>query len=95
MEINQKLLDKLAHLSQLEFDSKDAAKMIKDLNEIVAWVEKLKEVNTEGVQPLTSMSHEINVLREDITEPPLSHDKALSVAPKKDADYFRVPHVMD
>ena len=95
MEINQELLDKIAHLARLEFDEKDSAKMLKDLNEIVNWVEKLKEVNTEGVEPLTSMSHEVNSLRQDIAEVPLAHDRALSQAPKKDADYFRVPRVKE
>ena len=65
MKINRELLDKIAHLSRLEFDEKDAEKMIRDMTEIVDWVEKLKEVDTEGVEPLTTMSHEINSLRED------------------------------
>ena len=63
MKINRELLDKIAHLSRLEFDEKDAEKMMQDMTEIVEWVEKLKEVDTEGVEPLTTMSHEINALR--------------------------------
>jgi aspartyl-tRNA(Asn)/glutamyl-tRNA(Gln) amidotransferase subunit C len=95
MKINRELLDKIAHLSRLEFDEKDAEKMMKDMSEIVEWVEKLKEVNTEGVEPLTTMSHEINALREDEVNEHLSHERALRHAPKKDADYFRVPKVLE
>lgn len=95
MKIDRALLDKIAHLSRLEFDEKDAEKMMKDMTAIVDWVEKLNEVDTEGVEPLTTMSHEINVLREDEVKPHMSHEEALFNAPKKDADYFRVPKVLE
>jgi aspartyl-tRNA(Asn)/glutamyl-tRNA(Gln) amidotransferase subunit C len=95
MKIDRELLDKIAHLSRLEFDEKDAEKMMKDMSDIVEWVEKLKEVDTDGVAPLTTMSHEINALREDEVKEHLSHERALLNAPKKDADFFRVPKVLE
>ena len=94
MNIDRTVLDKIAHLSRLEFDEQDAEKMMKDMTAIVTWVEKLNEVNTEGVEPLTTMSQEVNAMREDETAAPLDHDRALSSAPKKDADYFHVPKVI-
>lgn len=95
MKITRELLDKIAHLSRLEFDEKDAEKMMADMTAIVEWVEKLKEVDTEGVEPLTTMSHEINVVREDEVKEHLSHERALFNAPKKDEEYFRVPKVIE
>lgn len=95
MKINRDVLDKIAHLARLEFDEKDAEKMMQDMTEIVDWVEKLKEVDTEGIEPLTTMSHEVNALREDEVGQHLSHERALRHAPKKDADYFRVPKVLE
>ncbi|MGC1240136.1 MAG: Asp-tRNA(Asn)/Glu-tRNA(Gln) amidotransferase subunit GatC [Chryseosolibacter sp.] len=95
MKINRELLDKIAHLARLEFDEKDAEKMMQDMTEIVDWVEKLKEVDTEGVEPLTTMSHEVNALRDDEVKDHLDHERALQSAPKKDADYFRVPKVLE
>jgi aspartyl-tRNA(Asn)/glutamyl-tRNA(Gln) amidotransferase subunit C len=95
MKIDRALLDKIAHLSRLEFDEKDAEKMMKDMTAIVDWVEKLKEVNTDGVEPLTTMSSELNVLRDDEVREHLSHERALGNAPQKDADYFRVPKVLE
>ncbi len=95
MKIDRELLDKIAHLSRLEFDEKDADKMVKDMTEIVEWVEKLNEVDTEGVEPLTTMSHEVNAMREDEVKEHLSHERALRNAPAKDADYFRVPKVLE
>ena len=95
MKIDRPLLDKIAHLARLEFDEKDAEKIMRDLSEIVDWVEKLNEVNTDGVEPLTSMSHEVNAFREDETKDQLDHDRALRNAPRKDDDYFRVPKVLE
>lgn len=95
MKINRELLDKMAHLARLEFDEKDAQKMMQDMTNIVDWVEKLKEVDTEGVEPLTTMSHEINALREDEVKNQLDHERALRHAPKKDDHYFRVPKVLE
>jgi aspartyl-tRNA(Asn)/glutamyl-tRNA(Gln) amidotransferase subunit C len=94
MNIDREHLNKIAHLARLEFDDKDAEKMMQDMSAIVAWVEKLKEVDTEGVEPLTSMSYEINVFREDEVQAHLSHERALRNAPEKDKDYFLVPKVI-
>jgi aspartyl-tRNA(Asn)/glutamyl-tRNA(Gln) amidotransferase subunit C len=54
-------------------------------------MEKLNQVNTDNVEPLIHMSTEVNVLREDEMKNTLKHEEALSLAPKKDSDYIRVP----
>lgn len=95
MKINREVLDKIAHLARLEFDEKDAEKMMRDMTEIVDWVEKLGEVNTDGVEPLTTMSHEVNVLREDEIKEHLARERALLHAPRKDGEFFRVPKVLE
>ena len=95
MDINRELLDKIAHLARLEFAEKDAEKMMQDMTSIVNWMDKLNEVNTDEVEPLTTMSHEINSMREDKVGTHLNHEEALKQAPKKDADYFRVPNVFE
>jgi aspartyl-tRNA(Asn)/glutamyl-tRNA(Gln) amidotransferase subunit C len=95
MKINRELLDKITHLARLEFNENDAEKMMADMTAIVEWVEKLKEVDTEGVEPLTTMSHEINAVREDEVKEHLSRERALASAPKKDEEYFRVPKVIE
>jgi aspartyl-tRNA(Asn)/glutamyl-tRNA(Gln) amidotransferase subunit C len=95
MKIDRTLLDKIAHLSRLDFDEKDAEKMMQDMTAIVDWVEKLKEVNTDGVEPLTTMSFEMNVLRDDQVKEHMPHQEALKNAPKKDENFFRVPKVLE
>ncbi len=95
MKIDKEHLYKIAHLARLEFDESTAEKMMEDMNRISSWVETLEKVNTDGVEPLTTMSHEINVLREDEVKNHLNHERALKNAPQKDADFFRVPKVIE
>ena len=95
MKINKETLNKIAHLARLEFDEKDTDKMLQDMNGMIAFVEKLNEVDTEGVEPLTTMSHEVNSLREDMVASHLDHEEALRNAPQRDQDYFRVPKVLE
>ncbi len=95
MKVDKETLNKIAHLARLEFDEKDAEKMMEDMGNIISFVEKLNEVNTDRVEPLTTMSHEINSLRNDEVKPHLDHDRVMKNAPKKDKDYFRVPKVLE
>lgn len=95
MKVDKETLYKIAHLARLEIKEEDENKIMNDMSKIITWVEKLNKVNTEGVEPLTTMSHEVNVLREDETKPHLEHEKALKHAPNKDSDYFRVPKVLE
>jgi aspartyl-tRNA(Asn)/glutamyl-tRNA(Gln) amidotransferase subunit C len=95
MQIDRETLNKIAHLARLEYNEKDSEKMLTDMNNMVAFVEKLKEVDTTGVEPLTTMSHEINALREDGVKGQLEREQALRNAPKKDSQFFRVPKVLE
>ncbi|MGN6648365.1 MAG: Asp-tRNA(Asn)/Glu-tRNA(Gln) amidotransferase subunit GatC [Cytophaga sp.] len=91
MNLDTKTIGKIAHLARLEFDDKSLEAFSTDFNKILSWIDKLNEVNTDNVEPLIHMSHELNVLREDIDKVTISHEEALINAPKKDSDYFRVP----
>jgi aspartyl-tRNA(Asn)/glutamyl-tRNA(Gln) amidotransferase subunit C len=95
MKVDLKTLKKIAHLARLEIREEDEKTLIKDLSEILTWVEKLNELDTSGVEPLTNMSLETNVLREDEVSGHLDHDKALMNAPDKDENYLRVPKIKD
>ncbi len=95
MKVDRTQLDRIAHLARLEFDEESAARMMADMTAIVDWVEKLNEIDTTGVEPLTTMSYEINATREDQAGDPLSHERALLNAPVQDGEYFRVPKIID
>ncbi len=95
MKIDKATLEKIAHLARIELDEKEAEQLIKDLSAVLDWMEKLNEVDTEGVEPLTTMSQEINVFRKDEVQNHLDHDSALNSAPQKDENYFRVLKVLE
>ena len=95
MKVDLNTVKKIAHLARLQFDEESAERMQKDMSQILDWEEHLNEVDTEGVEPLTTMSTEVNILREDIVGEHLSHDRGLLNAPQKDSDYFRVPKVIE
>lgn len=94
MKIDDKRVDELAHLARLEFNQQQKVTIKSDLEKIIDFCDKLKEVDTANVEPLIYVNDEINVLREDQVEASLSKEKALKNAPSKDSDYFKVPKVI-
>ncbi|TXC78993.1 Asp-tRNA(Asn)/Glu-tRNA(Gln) amidotransferase subunit GatC [Luteibaculum oceani] len=95
MEVNEALIDRLSELSKLEFSTDDKGKMVKDLNKMLEFVDKLNEVDTEGVEPLLFMNEDVNQWRADEEKPALGQKEALKNAPLSDSDYFKVPKVID
>ena len=93
MEVNNKLIQDIAKLSKLKFDDSAEEKMKADLEKMLDFVDKLNEIDTEGIDPLIYMSEEVNVLREDKVSEEISQEDALKNAPEKDSDYFKVPTV--
>ena len=94
MKITNKLIQDIAALAKLEFDAKSAELMKADLEKIIGFVDKLSEIDTEGVEPLIYLSEEVNVLREDEIRAVISQVEALKNAPQKDSDYFKVSTVL-
>ena len=95
MKVNNKLVEHLAHLSRLDFDDDSKEKMKFDFEKMLDFVAKLEEVDTDNVEPLSFMSSELNVLREDKVEQLLTQEQALKNAPVNDTDYIRIPKVID
>ncbi len=95
MKIDQQALHKIAHLSRLEITPAEAPALIQSLESVLSWMEQLEEIDTTGVAPLTHISSEINVMREDVVVQHLSREKGLLNAPSKDDTYFKVPKVIE
>ncbi|HEY9364623.1 MAG TPA: Asp-tRNA(Asn)/Glu-tRNA(Gln) amidotransferase subunit GatC [Chitinophagaceae bacterium] len=94
MEVNDALVDKLAHLSRLNFNPAEKEEIKSDLQKMISFIEKLNELDTTGVKPLLHMSNEVNVLREDEVKGSISPEEAFKNAPMHDDKYFKVPKVM-
>jgi aspartyl-tRNA(Asn)/glutamyl-tRNA(Gln) amidotransferase subunit C len=95
MKIDTKVVDELAHLARLSYENEAKQEIVTELNKIIAFVEKLDEINTDGIEPLIYMVDETNITREDVMKQDVSQDEGLKNAPKKDSDYFRVPKVIE
>jgi aspartyl-tRNA(Asn)/glutamyl-tRNA(Gln) amidotransferase subunit C len=94
MDIDNGLVDRLAELSKLEFNADEKERIKGDLQKILNLVEKLNEVNVDGVEPLKYMNDDVNVLRDDEVKGQVSKADALSNAPQRDSDFFKVPKVI-
>lgn len=95
MKISEEIVDHIAHLARLEFEGDKKQAILNDMENIVSFMDKLSEVDTENVEPLIFMNDEYNKLREDVAKVTVTQDEALKNAPKKDSDYFRIPKVLD
>lgn len=94
MEVTDKLVENLAHLSRLAFNEQDKQEIKKDLQKMIAFVDKLNELDTTGVKPLLHMSDNINMLRKDEVKGSVTREEALLNAPEKTDSYFKVPKVI-
>lgn len=94
MEITDNLIDHLAHLARLEFNGAQKERIKQDLTKIIAFVDQLSQVKTDGVEPLIFMTETENVLREDADVVTITQQEALKNAPVHDSDYFKIPTVL-
>ena len=94
MKVDNKLIDDLARFAKLNFDKQSIEEMKSDFEKILEFVDKLSEIDTEGVDPLIYLSDELNILRDDKIGKVVTQEQALKNAPNKDSDYFKVPTVL-
>ena len=94
MQVTQDLMDHLARLARLQLPPESKEVLRSDLEKMIGFIEKLQELNTEGIEPLLHMTEEINALRTDIPNQPLPTDTALKSAKIKDDQFFMVPKMI-
>ncbi len=95
MQIDKALISRLEKLARLQLSEPEQEKFAADLSNILNMVDKLREVDTEGVEPLVYVSDTANVFRDDAVTNQLTREQALQNAPNQDGTYFRVPKVIE
>jgi aspartyl-tRNA(Asn)/glutamyl-tRNA(Gln) amidotransferase subunit C len=95
MQIDKNLILKLETLARLELSDAERDKLQGSLNDILTMVEKLNELDTEGVTPLVYINEDVNVLRADVVRNELSRADALKNGPSQNGTFFKVPKVID
>ena len=95
MQIDEKTVRKIGTLSRIEIKDDEVVKYQNGLSTILSWVEQLSEVNTDGIEPLTSVHIKQMPEREDIINDGDQANCILANAPEKDLNMFAVPKVVE
>lgn len=88
-------VEHIAQLARLAFTDSEREKFATQLTSILSYVEKLKELDTSGIEPTSHVVTIGNVMREDKVSPSLAKDVALMNAPDKTGDFYRVPKIIE
>ena len=95
MQVDKKLISRLEELTRLDLSEEEREALRRDLTGILAMVEKLRELDLDGVEPLVYVNEEQNRWRRDEVRGQVSRPEALRNAPDSDGKHFRVPKVID
>ncbi len=94
-KIDEAQVRKVAKLSRLELTDAEIQEFTGQISAILDYVEKMNELDTEGVEPLAHCLPVSNVFREDRVTESLGTEKTLANAPQRDGDFFKVPKILD
>jgi aspartyl-tRNA(Asn)/glutamyl-tRNA(Gln) amidotransferase subunit C len=95
MKITLQDVEQVAKLARLEVSPAEKEAFAKQLSQILTHVETLKQYDTVGIEPTTTVLGQVNVFREDVVLPSLPVEKALANAPEREADGFAVPKIIE
>ena len=95
MSIDLKTIKHISKLSRISVDDAKADKLVGDLNSIFDFIEKLKELNTDNVEPLTSVAETTLKLRADEVNSKNIRNQILKNSPEENEDFFVVPRVVE
>ncbi|MBN2572527.1 MAG: Asp-tRNA(Asn)/Glu-tRNA(Gln) amidotransferase subunit GatC [Ignavibacteriales bacterium] len=94
MSVTIKDVEYIAKLARLKFEEDEKEKLCKEMNQILEYMSKLNELDTENVEPLSHPIDLSNVFREDEVKKSISTEEALKNAPDKDDKFFKVPKII-
>ena|ERR1039458_2110599 len=99
--VTEKDVSYVADLANLELSDEEHARMLKDLNSILGYIDRLNELDTSNVEPMAQVASrygtrgEANAMRPDKPRSSLPHEEALRNAPVSDGTFFKVPKVIE
>jgi len=94
MAVTKKDVEKIAELARLKFSDEELGSFTPQMNEILSYMDKLNELDTNDVKPLSHPVEQTNIFREDEMKPSVTTEEALKNAPSKDEHHFKVPKVI-
>ena len=94
MSLTKTDIEKIAVLAKLRLNENEIEEFTGDMNKILDYMDKLNELDTENIQPLSHPLEGKNVFREDKLKKSIDREDALKNAPKKTEEFFKVPKVI-
>ena len=95
MSIDNKTVRKVSKLAKIRISEQEETKLIEELNNILRWVDELKKVDTEKIEPMLSVFNESMVMRKDEVSSETSDELVLKNAPESKSGFFVVPKVVE
>ena len=101
MRVTEQDVAYVAELANLELTDQERQRMLKDLNSILEYIDRLNELDTSSVPPMAQITEKFGSVekafpwREDVPVPCLPRDEALKNAPATDGEFFKVPKVIE
>ena len=95
MSIDNQTVRKVSKLAKIKINEKEETKLIEELNNILGWVDELKKVDTEQIEPMLSVFNESMVMRKDEVSSKISDELVLKNAPESKSGFFVVPKVVE
>ncbi|OGV22465.1 MAG: asparaginyl/glutamyl-tRNA amidotransferase subunit C [Ignavibacteria bacterium RIFOXYA2_FULL_37_17] len=95
MPVTRKDVEYIAELARLKFKDEELESFTHQLNEILSYVDKLNQLDTENVEPLSHPVENINVFRNDELKQSIAREEALKNAPDSTEEFFKVPKVIN
>lgn len=95
MSVDRDTVRRIAHLARLKIGAEQEQALVGELNGILTWIEQLKEVDTKGVAPMTSVVETQLPLREDLVTDGGNPELVLKNAPGSKAGFYAVPKVVE
>ncbi|MBQ3163030.1 MAG: Asp-tRNA(Asn)/Glu-tRNA(Gln) amidotransferase subunit GatC [Lachnospiraceae bacterium] len=92
--INDETMDYIGILTKLELSTDERKKAKKDMGRMLAYIDKLKELDTTGIEPVSHIVKQQNVFREDVVTNTDEHEKTLRNAPGQKDSMFMVPKTL-
>jgi aspartyl-tRNA(Asn)/glutamyl-tRNA(Gln) amidotransferase subunit C len=88
-------VEHVARLARLELGAEDKERMRRELDGILSYIDKLRALDTEGVEPTSHAVPVTNVMRDDLVRPSFPQADMLANAPDRSGDFFRVPKIIE
>lgn len=95
MALSREVVRRIAVLARLELGDADEAALTEQLDHILQYFEKLKELDTDNVEPTAHVVPMAEAVREDVVSNPPAAEEFRANAPQRDGDFFKVPKIIE